>query len=105
MTKFYRFLLISIILFTSPSLSSKIIDALRPVQLSENLLYDLQSFEKHMEERIQIYRQQGISESSIELEIEKFNRFKIVYIQSKLSKENDQSNNTKLFSESMRRAK
>ena len=105
MIKFYKSLVISIIRFSSPSLSSKMIDALRPLQLSDNSLYDLQSFEKHMEERILIYRQQGISEAVIELETKKFNRFKKVYIQSNLSKENNNSDAMKLFGESIRRSK
>ena len=65
---------------TFATTQASILDSVRPYESSEQKPQDFQSLEKHMKERIKTYRQSGMPDEMINGEIEKFERFKEIYL-------------------------
>ena len=80
MIRVIKLLVALISIGTFATTQASILDSVRPYESSEQKPQDFQSLEKHMKERIKTYRQSGMPDEMINGEIEKFERFKEIYL-------------------------
>ena len=90
-----RLLVALIFIGTFATTQASILDSVRPYESSEQKPQDFQSLEKHMKERINTYRQLGMSEEMFNNEIEKFERFKQIYLLSEIDSLTSQNSEIK----------
>jgi hypothetical protein len=101
MTRGIKFLVALIFIGTFATTQASILDSVRPYQSSEQKPQDFQSLEKHMKERIKTYRQLGMPDEMINDEIEKFERFKQIYLLAEIESLTSQDGEIKLPSKSI----
>ena len=96
-----KLLVALIFIGTFATTQASILDSVRPYQSSEQKPQDFQSLEKHMKERIKTYRQLGMPDEMINDEIEKFERFKQIYLLAEIESLTSQDGEIKLPSKSI----